>query len=96
MGIDEVIGEHRRELLRLASVCRARNVRVFGSVRRREANAGSDVDLLVEWDRKADLLDIARFRIGVRKLLHRKVDVVEESRLHWAVRPQVVQEAVAL
>ncbi len=87
---------HRRDLLYLASRCGARNVRVFGSVRRREADAGSDVDLLVVWDRKASLLDVARFRIDARKLLQRKVDVIEESRLHWAVRPQVMEEAVPL
>jgi hypothetical protein len=96
LGIDEVIGSRRRDLILLASRCGARNVRVFGSVRRREADKQSDVDLLVAWNRKASLLDVARFRIGARKLLHRKVDVVEESRLHWAVRPQVIYEAIAL
>lgn len=96
LGTDEVIGKHRKDLLNLASRCGARNVRVFGSVSRKQADAQSDVDLLVVWDSKADLLDVARFRIGARKLLHRKVDVIEESRLHWAVRPQVMEEAVPL
>lgn len=95
-GINEVIGAHRRELLLLASRCGARSVRVFGSVRRAEANNRSDLDLLVVWDHKASLLDVARFRIRARELLHRQVDVIEESRLHWAVRPQVIQEAVPL
>lgn len=95
-GIDEVIGSRRRELLRLASRYGARSVRVFGSVRRGEADERSDVDLLVDWDRKAGLLDVARFRIRARELLHRKVDVIEENRLHWAVRPQVIREAVPL
>lgn len=95
-GIDEVIGSRRRELLRLASRYGARSVRVFGSVRRGEADEQSDVDLLVDWDRNAGLLDVARFRIRARELLHRKVDVIEENRLHWAVRPQVIREAVPL
>lgn len=71
-------------------------MRVFGSVRRSAADSGSDVDLLVVWNPEASLLDVARFRIGARKLLHRNVDVVEESSLHWAVRPQVLEEAVPL
>ncbi len=96
LGIDEVLGPYREAILRLAHRYGAKRVRVFGSVRRREATERSDVDLLVEWKPRASLLDVAGFQIGVRALLHRRVDVVSPGRLHWAMAPQVLAEAVPL
>jgi predicted nucleotidyltransferase len=40
----------REEVLRLAALHGARNVRVFGSVARSEANEESDIDFLVDWE----------------------------------------------
>ena len=96
LGIEEVLGPHRSRLLRLAHRFGAENVRVFGSVRRREAGAKSDVDLLVNWPRRPSLLRTAEFRVAVKELIGRDVDVVEERNLHWAIQPQVLAEAVAL
>lgn len=95
-GIDEVLGPHREAIHRLAVRFGARNLRVFGSVRRRSATPSSDVDLLVEWRREASLFDVAHFKEELRALLDRRVDVVEASELHWGFRPQVLAEAVPL
>jgi uncharacterized protein len=95
-GIEEVLGPHRGEVLRIARQHGARNLRVFGSVRRREADEKSDVDLLVSWRRGTSLLDVARFRIAVQGAIGRSVHTVEDDRLHWALRPQVLAEAVPL
>ncbi len=96
LGIGEVLAPHRSEILRLSRRWGAKRVRVFGSVRRGEANARSDVDLLIDWKRGTSLLDVASFRVAVQDLLGRKVDTVEERFLHWAIRPQVLAEAVPL
>lgn len=96
LGIEEILLPHRAEILRAARKYGARNIRVFGSVRRREADGKSDVDLLVEWEPDVDLLDTAAFRRTVRESIGRSVDTVEEGLLHWAVRPQVLAEAVPL
>jgi uncharacterized protein len=96
LGIEEVLGPHRTEILRLARRYGARRIYVFGSVRRREADARSDVDLLVDWKRDADLLDTAAFRRAVRDIVGRPVETVEREFLHWAVRPHVLAEAVPL
>lgn len=87
---------HRSEILRIAQRHGALRIRVFGSVRRHEADERSDVDLLVDWRRGTSLLDAARFRVSLQDLLQRKVDTVEEGYLHWAIRPQVLAEAVPL
>ena len=62
--------------------------RLFGSYARGEATADSDVDLLVQFDRKhatVGLLKYAAMIIDLEKLLNREVDLVEEGALFpWA------------
>ncbi|HXQ93582.1 MAG TPA: nucleotidyltransferase domain-containing protein [Thermoplasmata archaeon] len=96
LGIPEVVAPHRQAILRAARRYGVRQVWVFGSVRRREATARSDVDLLVEWKRPVSLLDVAGFRFEVRKALARDVDLVNRHGLHWALEPQVDAEKVPL
>ena len=74
----------------------AKNVKVFGSVRRNEATPTSDVDLLIEDLPAKSLLDIAHVKNRLRIVLNRRVDLVELSDLPWAMRPQVEAEAVPL
>jgi len=94
MGIEEIIGTKRRAVLRLAKKYGARNVRVFGSVARRQATEASDIDLLVDPIRLR--FDPISLSLHLRKILGRDVDLVSESGLHWFVQPQVIAEAVPL
>ena len=48
MRLDPLLEEKREDSLRIASVHGAREVRVFGSVGRGEADRESDIDFLVE------------------------------------------------
>ena len=64
--------------------------------RRRDATSGSDVDLLVDALPGASLLDHARLKTELRKVLGRSVDVVEEEGIPWSIRPHVLAEAVTL
>jgi predicted nucleotidyltransferase len=94
LGIDDVIGGRRAAVLRLARKYGARNVRIFGSVARKEATERSDIDILVDPVRRR--FDPVRLAIHLEDLLHRKVDVVSENSLYWLVQPQVIAEAVPL
>jgi uncharacterized protein len=96
LGPEEVLAPHRAEILRIARRYGARRIRVFGSVRRHQADERSDVDLLVDWRPGVSLLDVAQFRISLQDLLRRRVDTVEERYLHWAIRPQALAEAIPL
>ena len=91
MGIDEVLGPHRAQILRIAQRLGASEVRVFGSVARRSATRQSDVDFLVDFRGPSRSRELAE---ALERLLHRKVEVVTEDRLHWFIQPQVVAEAV--
>jgi uncharacterized protein len=73
-----------------------RNLRVFGSVARGEADDASDVDLLVEASKGTSLVDLIGFQREVQELLGRKVDVVTPSGLPPEIRSRALAEATPL
>ncbi len=73
-----------------------RDVRVFGSMARGDANETSDVDLLVTLPPDRTGLALGGLLMDVSELLGRKVDVLTERSLHPALRERVLREAVPL
>jgi predicted nucleotidyltransferase len=59
MALEELLKEKREAILCTCAKNGARNVRVFGSVARGEADEQSDIDLLVEFDPGRSLFDHA-------------------------------------
>jgi predicted nucleotidyltransferase len=60
---------------------------VFGSYARGEENGKSDIDIMVRFEKDADisLLDYIRIMNKLKDTLHKKVDLVEEGQLRcWA------------
>lgn len=93
---DRLFEAGRKEVLRLARKHGATNVRVFGSVARGEAAAGSDVDLLVEMRPGRTLLDQAALMLDLEALLGCEVDVVTERGLRGRVRDRALADAEPL
>jgi uncharacterized protein len=91
-----IVVPHRKAILRLAARHRARDVRVFGSVRRGQARGGSDLDLLVRFEDGASLLDQIALRQDLEDLLRRRVDVVNDRSIYWLLEPQIRSEAIPL
>lgn len=85
MTVSALVNEKRDDILRLATAHGARNVRVFGSVARSEADAASDIDLLVDLEPGRGLLDLGGLLMNLQALLDRPVDVVTERVLREAV-----------
>ncbi len=96
MYLNDLLKSRREEILRIAAKHGARNVRVFGSVARGEADFQSDIDLLVEFKRGTTLLGHAALVQELEDLLGVKVDVVSERGLRDRVRERVLREAVAI
>ena len=96
MDMREVLKAKREEILRIAARHGARNVRVFGSVARGEADAASDLDVLVDMEPGRSLLDMGGLLMDLQDLLGCRVDVVSERGLRERIRERVLQEAIPL
>ena len=72
------------------------NPRVFGSVAQGTDTDESDIDLLVDFEHVASLLDIARLERELREILGSPVDVVPASNLRANLRSRALHEAVPL
>jgi predicted nucleotidyltransferase len=96
MGIQEIIGRQKEQILALAAKYGVYNVRVFGSVANGTADDTSDVDFLVELEDGRSLFDLGGLLMDLQGLLHREVDVVTEKGLHWYIRDKIIKEAKPL
>lgn len=76
-----MLREHRTAILAIAREHHASSVRVFGSTARGHESSSSDIDLLVDMDPGASLLDQVRLRRALMGLLGVEVDVVSSSGL---------------
>ncbi|MGF1603278.1 MAG: nucleotidyltransferase family protein [Thermosynechococcaceae cyanobacterium] len=88
--------EKRPQILGIAQLYGASNLRVFGSVAREENDALSDIDLLVDLESGRTLLDLGGLSMDLQELLGCPVDVVTEKGLKPRLRERVLQEAIAL
>jgi predicted nucleotidyltransferase len=71
-----VLQARRDEIVGLAEAHGASNVRVFGSVARGTSEAGSDIDLLVDFEPGRTLVDQVGLWRDLEALLGVRVDVV--------------------
>jgi uncharacterized protein len=96
MELNDLLRSRRDEILRIADKHGARNVRIFGSVARGDADVASDLDLLVEMDPGRTLFDMGGMLMELEALLGCKVDIVTERGLKKRIRDRVMKEAVPL
>ena len=96
MTVEQLLREKREEIQRIAARHGARNIRVFGSVARREARPNSDIDLLVDAGPETSPWFPAGLILDLEEVLGCKVEVVTEKGLNEYLRDQVLTEAVPL
>ena len=69
-----------------------KSLALFGSVARDEARPGSDVDLLVEFDRQVGLFGLIALQQRLEELLGCPVDVGTPDSLKDRIRPHVMED----
>ena len=88
--------EKREEIIRIARLRGAGNIRIFGSWARGEGDEASDIDLLVDLEPGRSLLDLGGLWWDLNLLLSRKVDVITEKSKRPRARERALKEAVPL
>ena len=96
MALRDELKRKKEQIIKIAAMHGARNIRVFGSVARGEADEKSDIDFLVEMEPGRSLLDLGGLLMDLQEVLGRDVDVVTERGLNPRIRDHVLKEAVAL
>lgn len=96
MDARQLLDRRRDDVLRAASARGARNVRLFGSLARGDADESSDIDLLVDMEPGRSLLDLGGLHADLEELLGCRADVVSERGLTARARETVLAEAVPL
>jgi len=92
----EQIKESASAVRNIAARHGARNIRIFGSVARDEADSESDIDFLVDMEPGRSLFDLGGLYMDLRNFLGRDIDVVTEKGLRERIRDRVLKEAVPL
>ena len=69
---------------------------LFGSYAKAQEGAQSDLDVLVEFDEGANLLDLVGLSMFLEEKLNLTVDVVPESAIRDEIRDSVQREKIAV
>ena len=71
---------------------------IFGSYARGEETRKSDMDILVRFEKDADisLLDYVKIMNSLQKVLRKKVDLVEEGTLYNFAKESVEQDKILI
>ena len=88
------IGEKIEEnITYLRNVYHVREIGVFGSFARGEQTVGSDIDLLVEFEKgHNDLFNYIRLKEYLEVLLGRKVDLVNKKAVKPRLKERILRE----
>jgi predicted nucleotidyltransferase len=88
--------QRRRSILACATLHGASNVRVFGSTARGDDGPDSDVDLVVDLDKRTGLFNLEALRRELSEILGVRVDLAPSDSLRPRVREEVEREAIPL
>lgn len=91
--IEEILKEHKEELYKKYKVI---EIGLFGSFARKEQKKRSDIDILVEFEKVPDLLTFLEIENYLRRLLKRKVDLVQKKAIRPELKKIILEETVYL
>ncbi len=92
----DTLEETRGRILDILKKNSVKRAAFFGSIIRDEMTEDSDVDILVEFEGRKSLLDIAGLKIELEDALNRKVDLLTYRSLHPLLRDRILAEQVQI
>ncbi len=91
--VKAILKEHKAEVVQKY---RVREIGIFGSFVRGEQKRRSDVDILVEFDRRSipGLIKLCEMERYLQKLLRKKVDLVTKNGIRPELKKGILKEVV--
>src|SRR5271157_1111759 len=89
--VKAILKEHRAEVVRKYRVS---EIGIFGSFVRSAQREKSDVDILVSFSGIPDVFKYMELEDYLKKLLHRKVDLVRKEAIRPELKKRILKEAV--
>ncbi len=89
---EDQIDEIKKTLIDALRKHEVKKAALFGSIVRGEATEESDIDLLIEFEGRKSLLDLAGLKLDLQELLRRRVDVLTYKSLHPLLRERILSE----
>jgi predicted nucleotidyltransferase len=89
---EDQIDEIKKTLIDALRKHEVKKAALFGSIVRGEATEESDIDLLIEFEGRKSLLDLAGLKLDLQQLLRRRVDVLTYKSLHPLLRERILSE----
>lgn len=96
LGINDILGDKREAILKLAEQYGASNVRVFGSVARGEARPDSDVDLLVTFPPDTSIFELVGLWLDLKDLIGRDISLIADAIEDKRFLNRILKDAVLL
>lgn len=71
-----------------------KQIGVFGSIARGTSKTGSDIDVLVEFERTVDFFEFIDLKVFLESVLKRNVDLVTKKALKPLIKDKILNEVV--
>jgi len=90
------ISEIKEIIVKVLKKNNVKKAAIFGSIIRGEATKESDIDLLIEFEGRKSLLDLAGLRLELQELLKKRVDVITYKSLHPLLKDKILNSQVKI
>jgi hypothetical protein len=89
--IKEILSIHKKELYKKY---RIKELWIFGSIARGEQKKGSDVDILVDFNKVPDLLKFIEIEQALKTIVGIEVDLVRKQALRPELKDKILSEVI--
>jgi len=94
--MNEQIRAAREKALEVLQKNGIKRAAFFGSIVRGEMTDESDIDILVEFEGRKSLLDLAGLKLDLEDALERRVDLLTYRSLHPMLKDKILAEQVPI
>ena len=94
--MNEQIRAAREKALEVLQKNGIKRAAFFGSIVRGEMTDESDIDILVEFEGRKSLLDLAGLKLDLEDALERRVDILTYRSLHPMLKDRILAEQIPI